>query len=670
MPGLADNLQEAVDEASADAATLHAIINGPASGPGSTVNTDAGAVDTMAKRAAAMQLSEDAAAASAATAATSASAAATSASASSTSATAAASTKATIDAAVAAGTFTGAGVRVAAPEAGIDALIVTQDGMVLQETAESDEGAAAPLLDSLSHIARTGGRGTRIEAVTAMQAGDSSHAWGGPAYDGALSLAAPLIDGSDLTVQVNWDKRATEWRDATIDSDGLVLTEDLVENVTLIFPTTGQSLSVGGVPSYTSAVVDADNIKMIGNTSLFLHPYFSQIFSESGLVGLRHDSSLNASGYGETHLAAMALTLLAKMADAGATIPGVYFTAGVGGYSLRDLGEDAAPYVPQSRVGGAWSNLMRLINYASQQLTDAGRVPAVMPLVLIHGEEDSGTKNVGMTAAEYAAGLSRMVELYSKDVARLQRWHPDAPGLPLLITQTRRHADYMWSSSTVKIMRRGLDAPMLGQWAAPFLDRRIVMCGPNYHLPLAGDGSHLSGAGYFRLGEQIGRQMFACLFGKGPLYFRPIAVIRQSLTVFDIVFQTPGGAALALDTNIADALDGNKGFAAFDNLTYGQLAIASVIIQATDTVRVTLSSGAATTVELWCDYALWGDTSSTSAQTTTGPRGSLRGNTGYTSLISDYGGPSTTDYDWCPAFRIPIPIYSGSARTVRLDGRL
>lgn len=557
-------------------------------------------------------------------------------------------------------TYIGAGVEVVAPISGLVGVIVSNDGKMIYSQSATD--TAVPPQVSASFFARASGRGTKIESDAVIRTVNSGVAYTGPIYDGALYLQAPVSGGA----QVNWDRKSADWRDITIGASYVTLDADLAGDVIMIFPTFGQSLSAGGPPSYTDVAPDEDNLLMPSVTSTWESPYMVPGFEFNGLRPLAHENSVT---YGETTLASMGLQLLVNMNTAGLKIPGVYFTAGAGGHSLRDLNDDMPNYA-LVRTGGAYANLMRCINYARQQIEALGKIPMLMPLVFIHGEEDNGDWNIGTPAIDYRDGLIALKNKYNRDVRRIMNWSQDAPDLPMLITQTRRTMPYMWSASTTKRFTRGVDGPMLGQWGAAYKDPGIVMCGPNYYLPNAGDGSHLNGGGYFRLGEQIARQMWACTFGVGPKYFRPIACIRQSATIVDIVFQVPSGS-LAFDTTvITDHADSNKGFYAWDGVTGAAIAIASVAVQAADTIRVTFSSSQADTVQPWIDGGLWGNDSSNLAATTTGPRLNLRTNTAYTSLISDYGGSATTDYDWCPAFRIPVTYYGGSARTGRLDGRL
>lgn len=564
----------------------------------------------------------------------------------------------------------GGAVVLATPVAGDRSQVVLASGhRVYVDTTRNN--LAPPLQESTAVFVKRSGRGTRIEKEATLVAVDSSHNYAGPAYDGALWLARPRLraDGN-IDAFVCWDRGGRDWDRIVIDSNGAVLTAAFGAGVMLAFPSYGQSLSQGGTPladaaAYTSSAVDAGNALMF-DIAAFANPYTPGSYAVNGLTDLRH---VLVSSYGETHLGAFALRMLAAMNTAGAKIPGVYWTSGMGGHSLRDLSEDAEPYYPYAgKSGGGWESFVRRLNSARQEIADGfGGKAAAMPLTFIHGEEDSGFP--GLMAVDYRAGLVRLANAFNADLRHVFNWAGWAPDLPVILTQCRRTPPWMYTSGNARIFKRGVDSPMLAQWAAPFFDRRLVLAGANYHLPCASDGAHLTPAGYFRLGEQIARQFWACTFGTGPRRFNPVAVIRQSGTVFDIVFKTPGGALAFDTTQVTDALDGFKGFVCWDNTANAAVAIASVAIQAADTVRITLLGTPASTVELWCDYALWGDSASLTSQTTTGPRGNLRTDTGYASLISSYGGSAVTDYDWCPAFRIPVPRTTGAA-TWLVDGRL
>ena len=517
---------------------------------------------------------------------------------------------------------------------------------------------------------KSSGRGTRLELESALVKRDSSTIYSGPAYDGALWLTRPRLrtDGN-IDALVCWDRRGHDWEEIVIGPRGAVLTPTFASGVVAISVTYGQSLGKGSTPladaaAYTACAVDPGYALMFDQDPFF-NPYVGDGRTLDAFTDLRH---VLHDQYGETHMGSLALQVLASMNTAGAKIPGVYWSKASGGQSMRDLGEDVEGYAPKGKIGGLWQDLIRSINFARREIVkDSGKKPAMMPMIFVHGEEDSYYP--GLNAIEYCSGLTRLADLWNADLRRGHEWAGTAPDLPILITQTKRTAPWMYSGGQ-RIYKRGVDGPRLAQWAAPYRDSRLVLAGPNHHLPAAKDGSHLTPAGYFRLGEQIARQFWACTFGTGPLRFNPFAVIRQSPTEFDILFKTPSGS-LTFDTdNVADALDGQKGFVCWDNSTNSGVEISSVVIQASDCVRVTLFDASALPSELWCDYALWGDSSSLLSQPATGPRGNLRTDTGYVSRLGEYGGPETIDHDWCPAFRIPVPFWSGSSTVWMMDGRL
>lgn len=666
VEGMEDSVENSA--ASAAAAAASAVTAGTGATTATTKAAEA-AASAVAAAASAVTASTGATTATtkAAEAVVSAAAAATSATNAATSATTAGtSAVSAIAAAAAISTYAGVGVELVAPESGLTGALVSLDGKLIAGTTSVD--TPIPDQTSESYFASASARGTKIDSVTDIKNAGVITPYVSR-YDGAMWLEAPAVSGATLVAKINWDKRGSVWRDITIGSTSLTLTSGLASDVMFISPSFGQSLSQGNPPTYTNTAPDSTYLKMPDKTSSFRHPYWTSNHTENGLVALSHDSSLGP-GYGESHIASMGLTLLTLMNTAGQKIPMVGFTCGVGGNSLRDLAEDSAPDLASSRNTQVYPHLLRMINYAKNEILALGKIPVLLPLVFIHGEEDSGDWDIGTTAKEYAAGLIDLRERFNRDMRRIFGWHRDAPGVPLLITQTRRTPTYMWSSGS-KVFKRGTDGPMLGQWAASYLDPGIVMCGPNWQHSLAGDGSHLDGTGYFRMGEQIGRQMWNCVFARGPSYFRPVKAIRQSDSIVDLVFQTPSGTTLAFDTTvIADHPDGNKGFYAWNEDTNAAIAISSVAVQAADTIRITFTSAQGATVKVWIDGGLWGDTSSNVNQVALGPRLNLRTNATYSSIISSYGGAAATNYDWCPAFRVPITYYGGAPRVARLDGRL
>lgn len=457
----------------------------------------------------------------------------------------------------------------------------------------------------------------------------------------------------------------------------MLLTSDLASDLMLIYPCYGQSLSVGIPPNITTSVIDATYYKMIQNTASgtsSVHPYVWTGHTLNGLRGLQHASD----SQGETTLGSFCLVMGAKMLTQGYKIPAVAFTSGQGGNSFRDLGsgEKWAPVLSQSRTGAGWPNTIRALNYIRQQIIGLGKIPVLMPMQFIHGEEDSGNFNFGLYAEDYARNLAKLAEDFNRDAQEIFNFPSGSPKIPLIYTDTRRTGIYpMWSGGN-PILKRGYDGPILGQWLAQFKYDNLINAGANYHLPLHGDGAHLSGDGYFRLGEQIARQAFASTFGKGgPIQFRPIGMTRQSATVIDIEFQAPISSTLALDAvNMpgGNLPDGAYGFLVWDNVTQAKLAITSVAVQSANVIRITLTSGtgAALSRDLWCDYAIWGDTSSDTSATTAGPRGCLRADQGRASLVSDYGLDPVTDYDWCQPFRVPLMPWTGTAVSGRFYGYL
>ncbi|MBY0320973.1 MAG: hypothetical protein K2X72_19785 [Reyranella sp.] len=546
------------------------------------------------------------------------------------------------------------------------------NGLESVEVVETDPPTPSFLgleYDGAGVFLRSSGRGSRLEREAVLANRSSSIVYPGPAYDGALWLARPRLraDGN-IDALVCWDRRGRDWEKITIGPDGVLLTSAFAAGVMAMCVTYGQSLGKGSTPlsdaaAYTTSPVDPGNALMFDQDPFF-NPYVGDGRTLRAFIDLKH---VLHDQYGETHIGSFALQMLALMNAAGAKIPGIYWSKGNGGQSMRDLGDDVEGYVPKGKIGGLWQDLIRSVHCARREIVNTFRKkPAMLPMIFVHGEEDSYYP--GLNAVEYCSGLRRVADLWNADLRRGHEWASAAPDLPIVITQTKRTPPWMYSSGN-RIYKRGVDGPRLAQWAAPYLDSRLVLAGPNHHLPAAKDGSHLTPAGYFRLGEQIARQYWACTFGTGPRRFNPFAVIRQSPTEFDILFQMPSGS-LALDTvNVTDALDGQKGFVCWDNATNSGVAISNVTIASANSVRVVMSADPRTT-ELWCDYALWGDSSSLLSQPATGPRGNLRTDTAYASLLGSFGGPETTDHDWCPAFRIPVPFWSGSPTVWMMDGRL
>jgi hypothetical protein len=265
---------------------------------------------------------------------------------------------------------------------------------------------------------------------------------------------------------------------------------------------------------------------------------------------------------------------------------------GVGGIAYTGLKKGTAPFangLAQVKAGKEIADFYGL-SYVVRAVTN------------VHGESDHVAGN-----ASYAADLATWQSDYETETKALtQQTEP----VPMLHTQMSSWTKYGQATSAIP------GAQLEASVAAP---DKLILVGPKYFLAYAGDGVHLSNAGYRHMGEYYAKAYRqAILEGKTWQPLRPLKATLQGAAI-TIDFQVPV-PPLAIDTTLVTD-PGHNGFEYTDE-SASPPAITSVALAGPASVKVTLAS-APTGAQKHIRYAQTG-TAGAGAGPTTGPRGNLR----------------------------------------------
>lgn len=439
----------------------------------------------------------------------------------------------------------------------------------------------------------------------------------GRMVEGVSADGGKYITGLHLAARGNNDRRLIDaWTDArgrvvrgvTADGRAVDYGDPLQVDVTHIL-SSGQSLSIGGGGSAGSFVTDEQ-------------PYKNLMFSTTAnaafapLAGAM--PGVNATG--EAPNLAMANMITALVLRNHATDL-EYRTL----HSLHGVGSAAYSVIKKGGSGTAYANGMAQVVAGMKLAQQYGLSYRVGAVTIVHGEQNHIDAT---TAAVYEGYLREFQADYEADVKAMT----GQPGIvPMLTCQMSS-----WTS---------FDTPTtspipIGQLAAAVNNAgRIYLVGPKYQLPYS-DGTHLTAAGYQRLGEYYGKALYKIVAErKGWQPLRPIHVSR-SAAVITAVFHVPVGVLEIDTTNVSNP--GDYGFEYTDAGDGNSVTISSVAITGPNVVQVTLS-GTPTGTAQKLRYAYTG-TAAAGGGPTTGPRGNLRDQDTTASLHGHQL------YNWCVIF--------------------
>lgn len=269
-----------------------------------------------------------------------------------------------------------------------------------------------------------------------------------------------------------------------------------------------------------------------------------------------------------------------------------------------------------------------------QQLAKAGGVGyAVGGIIFTHGECDASTQ-------DYAAGVYQLWQDYSVDVMRIT----GQADPPVMFVSQQSSTPAGATSSAVQMWRLGADHP--GQ---------IVCTGPKYQYAYFGDGLHLTGSAYERMGEKYG-EVFDLVINQNKSWkpLEPNKVTRTGAQI-TIDFDVPN-PPLVWDEGLLpphqtahSAWAKGRGFEVTDSAGT-ELGIASADIQGTSVV-LTLNAAPAAGQTLNVGYALTQDGQGSQGGSVQGLRGQLRDSDEFVG----FNGRPHEAYNYCVHFSLSAP---------------
>lgn len=287
-------------------------------------------------------------------------------------------------------------------------------------------------------------------------------------------------------------------------------------------------------------------------------------------------------------------------------------TAGKGGTRIADLGKGSAWYA---------SNLLGHINGA----VALNPVIACHTLMFSQGESENDLA----TPTSYATYLAALEQLQVDAETDIKARTGQASPVHFIITQTNYKA-------------RTSAGVCLAQLAACLRNPKFHLVSPNYFLPHAGDGTHLTNVGYKWQGAYFARAYKTLVIDKCvPQYIRPLSATLRGTTL-TLKLDVPV-LPLRLDKSQFSTQD--SGFCVKD--ASGNTVAVSAIATSGNTVMMTLASVPASALTL--RYAL--DYLASELNIINGASGNLRDSCPDTiNVLSE----NRHLYNWCPAFSLPV----------------
>lgn len=372
-----------------------------------------------------------------------------------------------------------------------------------------------------------------------------------------------------------------------------------------ILMTAGQSLGNGVSPG--------------GSAVSLTQPHDNKTLTavDGTLTGLTEPAFALASGAVETILSGCA-NLLSELIGGESnarSYPFVGFSAAVPGaaYSVIEKGGS----------GTAFASSVNVVTHLCTLATGGANVKAIL---FVHGEADHQ-----LGTADYDDDIADIQSDYDTDLSAVTG---QAGVIPLFLCQMSSWTAYDDTTSLIPIAQR----------AAATAGANVHLVCPKYHLTYV-DGVHLVPESYRQLGEHYAVALYDELYGDGWQPLEPVSVSRTGAVV-TVTFNVPSGGTLVLDDTTVDD-PGDYGFEYADNGDGNSVSIASVALDGTDAVAVTLSDTPTGTGQK-IRYAYTG-TAGNDAGPATGPRGCLRDDDARYTSRHGYA-----LYNWCVHFEEAI----------------
>lgn len=313
----------------------------------------------------------------------------------------------------------------------------------------------------------------------------------------------------------------------------------------------GQSLSVGaqGVDLLSEIAPFPDDVLMFGGDAIDVRMGLKTLSSEfevldpallTGFQSLKSMAGAGGGSRGQTVFESMGHELSVAARAGGSRWHGLFFHAGLGGAAYSGIKKGTGPYL----------NLVSALERAKELAESQGLRIVVDGIVFIHGEADSGNSS-------YAENLIEMQVDLDADIKAITNQAADVP---------------MFMNQPSSFFSSGVDS------AKAFYDvhkssEHHILVAPNYDLNYSEDELHLTGAGYFMLGERFYNSFLQTVW-QGvkwqPLMPETITRIDNTIT---IKYFVPVGELEIDEVSFPDA--GQYGFEFYNDID-GIVAISSV----------------------------------------------------------------------------------------------
>jgi len=254
------------------------------------------------------------------------------------------------------------------------------------------------------------------------------------------------------------------------------------------------------------------------------------------------------------------------MDTAGRDYVGVHGQFGENGQCMTYLQKGA----PEDGVNGRAFEATLIATEAIARLAEAeDKTYGIGAITVIHGECDAGNRG-------YEDDLVQLWTDYNTDLRELTG-QPD--GIQMLLSQ--QNSTNNRSASTLAQWQVGVNHP-----------EDIVCVGPTYQYE-SGDGTHLTGDGYRRLGEKFGQVYFErVVLGREWQPLQPSSVERPSARVLRVRFHVPV-PPLVWDTTLEAPHQSAPEWAegkGFEVRAGGQSATITSVEIVCDTVEISMDS--------------------------------------------------------------------------------
>lgn len=413
------------------------------------------------------------------------------------------------------------------------------------------------------------------------------------------SQARPLLGGDRMV---------------TVSDDGLVVPEGQLLTHYIGF---GQSLSMGsnGYPLISTENAYPNRSLMYAGLDVRAGlPATGTLVSidPATLTGFepliaKGDSTLR----GQTHLESIGEILASNIEQrTSANHQMLFSTFGWGGTPYAGLKKGTVPY----------NNILAAATKTKALASARGLAYWVPAICFQHGEGDAGNAAYFDNLVELQADLNSDLRAITGQTAPVRIYMGQVSSFQNTVSNNV-------SRSAYSIYRA----------AKELQDRYTIVC-PQYTIPYSSDLLHMSGPGYYILGEYYAKALLAEQYGSGqwtPL--RP-KTITLSGSQIDITFHVPV-EPIVLDTTLVSD-PGDYGFVYYD--AQSSAAIQSVAITGPDSIRITLTA-APTGANKRLTYAMRGYGSP--REPGQGPRGCLRDSDMTPSRLGGYL------HNWCLHFQ-------------------